>query len=82
MLLIEIFEIYEAVRVSVRVRVRALFMIKTGSSNAVGPIAVVTFPYSFSETKGNVMTHTPGTKIKLHKEKKKKRRKGDFEDCN
>jgi hypothetical protein len=57
-------------------------MIKTGSSNAVGPIAVVTFPYSFSETKGNVMTHTPGTKIKLHKEKKKKRRKGDFEDCN
>jgi hypothetical protein len=78
--LIKIFEIYEAVRV--RVRVRALFMIKTGSSNAVGPIAVVTFPYSFSETKGNVMTHTPGTKIKLHKEKKKKRRKGDFEDCN
>jgi hypothetical protein len=80
LLLIKIFEIYEAVRV--RVRVRALFMIKTGSSNAVGPIAVVTFPYSFSETKGNVMTHTPGTKIKLHKEKKKKRRKGDFEDCN
>lgn len=80
MLLIKIFEIYEVVRV--RVRVRALFMIKTGSSNAVGPIAVVTFPYSFSETKGNVMTHTPGTKIKLHKEKKKKRRKGDFEDCN
>jgi hypothetical protein len=80
LLLIKIFEIYEVVRV--RVRVRALFMIKTGSSNAVGPIAVVTFPYSFSETKGNVMTHTPGTKIKLHKEKKKKRRKGDFEDCN
>jgi hypothetical protein len=50
-------------------------MIKTGSSNAVGPIAVVTFPYSFSETKGNVMTHTPGTKIKLHKEKKRKEKK-------
>lgn len=73
MLLIKIFEIYEVVRV--RVRVRALFMIKTGSSNAVGPIAVVTFPYSFSETKGNVMTHTPGTKIKLHKEKKRKEKK-------
>jgi hypothetical protein len=73
LLLIKIFEIYEVVRV--RVRVRALFMIKTGSSNAVGPIAVVTFPYSFSETKGNVMTHTPGTKIKLHKEKKRKEKK-------
>jgi hypothetical protein len=76
LLLIKIFEIYEAVRV--RVRVRALFMIKTGSSNAVGPIAVVTFPYSFSETKGNVMTHTPGTKIKLHKEKKRKKKEGRF----